>query len=681
VARWRWTFALLLVLLMSPAAAAASGSVYVSAWNAQKIDEFRAGANGALTSIGSIDAGDSQPWYLAMTSDAKNLYATTFSGRDVVAFDVGAGGALVAKDASHGGITHTGTSPVDIAVSPDDKNAYVANYGSASVSIYDIAADGSISAHNPDSVAAGLGPYGVAVSPDGTSVYVANANGLGTISQYDRAADGSLTPKTPDTVSVGKISSNPGPDYLVLTPDGKHLYSANYNDSSVGIFDVAANGTLTEQSGSPVASGYGLYEIAITPDGQTLYAPSEDDGKVYEYTIGASGGLTPKSTPSITGGISLGGIWPSPDGRSAYAVDEGTYVGPTSNKNYALAQFDIGSGGALAAKSPATLPTDDYPAGAIVTPDQGPTATFSATPGAGLAVSFDATGSVDPDGGTIVRYLWNFGDGSAAVEGGPRISHTYASKGSYTVSLTLTDDAGCSTAKTYTGHTAFCGGGRSATTQVANPGSGGTPPPGGGTPPPAGCVANRLILTDVFPGGGRTRLLGVAPKSARGKTVVIKSTWNGKSVAKAKVQPDLSFTASAPLPPRALRSTNRARYIATLGKVKSQALKFHRRLYTTAISRSGQALVFSGAVVKPLAKPPAPVVIRASAACSTIARGAVVATVKPKKSGAFTARISLPPALQNAATVFLRAQTKVRANTKTKKTSATFSLIRGVKLK
>ncbi len=60
---------------------------------------------------------------------------------------------------------------------------------------------------------------------------------------------------------------------------------------------------------------------------------------------------------------------------------------------------------------------------------------------AGQSVSFDGTGSSDPDG-TIVSYDWNFGDGSAGSGATP--THTYAMEGTYTVSLTVTDDDGAS---------------------------------------------------------------------------------------------------------------------------------------------------------------------------------------------------------------------------------------------
>ncbi len=55
----------------------------------------------------------------------------------------------------------------------------------------------------------------------------------------------------------------------------------------------------------------------------------------------------------------------------------------------------------------------------------------------GVAVTFDGSGSSDPDG-TIVSYDWDFGDGSTGTGVNP--THTYAADGFYTVTLVVTDD-------------------------------------------------------------------------------------------------------------------------------------------------------------------------------------------------------------------------------------------------
>lgn len=69
---------------------------------------------------------------------------------------------------------------------------------------------------------------------------------------------------------------------------------------------------------------------------------------------------------------------------------------------------------------------------------QPPTASFTLAD-TWLTVDVDASGSTDPDG-SITSYEWNFGDGGTAT--GAVASHTYASAGSYDITLTVTDDQG-----------------------------------------------------------------------------------------------------------------------------------------------------------------------------------------------------------------------------------------------
>ena len=60
----------------------------------------------------------------------------------------------------------------------------------------------------------------------------------------------------------------------------------------------------------------------------------------------------------------------------------------------------------------------------------------------GTTALFDASESSDADG-SIVSYLWDFGDASATVIlGVPEATHTFVAEGEYTVTLTVTDDDG-----------------------------------------------------------------------------------------------------------------------------------------------------------------------------------------------------------------------------------------------
>ncbi|MFW6119022.1 MAG: PKD domain-containing protein [Planctomycetota bacterium] len=78
----------------------------------------------------------------------------------------------------------------------------------------------------------------------------------------------------------------------------------------------------------------------------------------------------------------------------------------------------------------------------VETPNSPPTASVSATPTSGfvpLEVSFDGSGSTDSDG-NIASYTWEFGDGHSGT--GAVVSHAYDEAGTYTATLTVSDDDG-----------------------------------------------------------------------------------------------------------------------------------------------------------------------------------------------------------------------------------------------
>jgi len=75
-----------------------------------------------------------------------------------------------------------------------------------------------------------------------------------------------------------------------------------------------------------------------------------------------------------------------------------------------------------------------------------PTASFTSSC-ADLSCDFDGSGSSDSDG-TIESYAWDFGDGTTGS--GVTTSHTYDAGGDFTVTLTVTDDAGATDSQSQT---------------------------------------------------------------------------------------------------------------------------------------------------------------------------------------------------------------------------------------
>jgi len=91
---------------------------------------------------------------------------------------------------------------------------------------------------------------------------------------------------------------------------------------------------------------------------------------------------------------------------------------------------------------PIAIPLALLSLAACVALNRPPIATFTRSPAVGdapLAVFFDASESVDPDG-AVLSYAWAFGDGT--IGDGPRTAHMYAIAGTYEVTLAVADDRG-----------------------------------------------------------------------------------------------------------------------------------------------------------------------------------------------------------------------------------------------
>ena len=168
------------------------------------------------------------------------------------------------------------------------------------------------------------------------------------------------------------------------------------------------------------------------------------------------------------------------------------------------------------------------------------------------------------------------------------------------------------------------------------------------------CTKRRLVLIDVLRRRGRVRLLGAADRTLAGRRVSIYYTDTNRRVARPRVGKGGLFRATAPLPPAAVRNTDRARYQARLAGERSLNLKLRRRLLITSTKPKGRAVVMAGRITLPLGKSLQQVVVTRRVSCGGVK---VVKRFKPRRNGRF--RVTLQGATTRQVATF-RFRTKVR---------------------
>jgi YVTN family beta-propeller protein len=276
-------------------------------------------------------------------------------------------------------VSHVALLPVALALAcaapAAANNVYVTNTSSSDVSQYDVGAGGALALKSPATVPAGASaaPAGVAVSPDGESVYVADEFS-GNVSQYDVGAAGALAPKSPATVPAGV-----DPLGVAVSPDGESVYVTNFGaqqdvPGTVSQYDVGAAGALAPKSPATVPAGVSSAGVAVSPDGESVYVtnfgnPPDERGNVSQYDVGAGGALAPKSPATVAAGNNPALLAVSPDGESVYVAN--TLASGVSDgvEHYDVSQYDVGAGGALVPKSTPRVPADTFPFAVAVSPD------------------------------------------------------------------------------------------------------------------------------------------------------------------------------------------------------------------------------------------------------------------------------------------------------------------------
>ena len=251
-------------------------------------------------------------------------------------------------------------------------------------------------------------------------------------------------PPTGDLTVTAATTGQSLPSSYTVTVDGgqSRIIGANggsttytglsATDHTVALTDVPANCTASGGNSKTVtvpAGGTGHADFTIS-----CVTPTGD----LTVTTATTGPSAPSSyTVTVDGGQS----------RTIAANNGSTTYNGLSATDHTVALTDVPANCTASGGNSKTVTVPSGGTGhadftiTCSAPNQPPTAAFTSSC-SGLTCSFTDQ-STDPDG-SVIGWSWNFGDGATSNSRNP--SHPYGATGDYTVTLTVTDDAGASSA-------------------------------------------------------------------------------------------------------------------------------------------------------------------------------------------------------------------------------------------
>ena len=153
------------------------------------------------------------------------------------------------------------------------------------------------------------------------------------------------------------------------------------------------------------------------------------------------------------------------------------------------------------------------------------------------------------------------------------------------------------------------------------------------------CAKSAIAITDISQRSGRVRILGVTKPQNAGRQIRIAFANAANFVATAIVAADGSFRATAPLPARSVRNTDRARYRATLDGQRTPWLKLTRRLVLSGLHLLESDLDIGGRLTGLLVKG-ARIVVTSQSSCGSPPK--VIGHITVDSDGTFSRVIALP---------------------------------------
>ncbi len=327
--------------------------VYVTATDDQAISIFERNATTGILTFKSKLTNPSLNVVLGLdiSPDGNHVYAAGHVDGKVVVFSRNATtGLLTYVEAIQDNVNFVDglSGAFSVFVSPDGKNVYVTGVYDNAVSIFSrdelagtltfigIQQDGQ---NGVDYLAF---PFNVSGSSDGNYIYALGAND-NAINVFERnPTNGLLTFKEAQVEGNVGVEGMNYPVCIAVSPDGNQIYTAANGSGAAVVFKKESDGGLSftesQKSGTSGVTGLGKpYSLVVSPDGKNVYAAAYDDNSVVMFSRSEeTGNLTyinmlKDGENGVDGLFRVHSITVSPDGKHAYA---------TGNNDDALVIFD-----------------------------------------------------------------------------------------------------------------------------------------------------------------------------------------------------------------------------------------------------------------------------------------------------------------------------------------------------
>jgi len=346
------------LLLITLGANAQKRFVYLNNQNQpNNISGWLINADGSLTTLagspfntgGQGSQGPIESMAIAHTEDGDVLYAANGGDPSVSILHINSGTGNLTPVAGSPFLLNDSAGTYDMAVSPNHRFLFVTNAGGTVIHALAIASENGalrevagspfaagdemsglwVTANGKFLLGAGQTRNAVAVfaisstgaitpvagspfpasgtvsdvrSNCGNRVYAAS-NSSNLVDGYALAANGSLTPLPGSPYVNGASGSGPNSFDLAIEPNGGFVFTTDSFSTDITSFAVGANGSLSQATGSPYATGGWLGGTTVTRRGDFLYSVGFADGAIVAEAIHPDGTLSPVPGSPFSGGV------------------------------------------------------------------------------------------------------------------------------------------------------------------------------------------------------------------------------------------------------------------------------------------------------------------------------------------------------------------------------------------